>query len=174
MSCLLHSYDRAVRPATADGGVVTVDFEMKLLHVMELSTKTGVLRAQGWLEKSWIDPQLTWNPSDYESSITNIRIPAKKIWTPDIVQYHNVGDHDLSTMDVKAVVNSNGTVTWSTFIKLAARCHELMGGFPMDYHHCVIVFGSWTYNHTQVIVNDTNIFILQNCITHSIFLVVLT
>ena len=35
------------------------------------------------LSQLWDDYNLRWNPHDYEN-ITEVRVPAKDIWTPDL------------------------------------------------------------------------------------------
>ncbi|KAI0213259.1 hypothetical protein LSAT2_001725 [Lamellibrachia satsuma] len=155
MHCLMKSYNQDVRPAHSNTDKVEVHFEMKSIHILEMNTKTSLMRATAWLEESWIDPQLTWNKSDYED-IDTIRIPAKKLWIPDIVQYHNVDPRGLYVTDVLVVVNSNGTVTWSPHALLSTACYAHMRHFPFDHHECALVFGSWTYDNSQLIVKLRN------------------
>ena len=40
-----------------------------------------------WLLQEWHDFNLEWNPSEY-SNISAVRIPAEKLWRPDIVLYN--------------------------------------------------------------------------------------
>ncbi|NXT96756.1 ACHB4 protein, partial [Anhinga rufa] len=46
-----------------------------------------IMTTNVWLNQEWIDYRLAWKPSDYEG-INKLRIPAKRIWLPDIVLYN--------------------------------------------------------------------------------------
>jgi hypothetical protein len=38
----------------------------------------------------WNDPRLSWNSSEH-SNITEIQLPAKVLWTPDVVVFNRYG-----------------------------------------------------------------------------------
>ena len=42
-----------------------------------------VLKMTSWLRMSWMDFRLKWNPEAY-GGLTNIRLPASKVWVPDV------------------------------------------------------------------------------------------
>jgi len=53
-------------------------------------------------------------------------------------------------MDVLAVVFSNGTVKWMPHVMLKSYCAMRMRHFPHDMQMCLLIFGSWSYDATQV------------------------
>jgi len=44
------------------------------------------LKAETWLEMSWIDPRLVWSLDFF--SIKSLSLPSDLMWTPDIVLYN--------------------------------------------------------------------------------------
>lgn len=149
MTCLMDLYNPDVRPAHNATEAVNVHFNMKYIQVVEVNTKANVLRTKAWIEKRWVDPQLKWNPADFEG-ITAIRIPAKKIWTPDVILYNNLDIQGAYIMDVLAVVSSNGSVMWMPHAMLTSHCVMNMRHFPHDRQTCFLVFGSWTYDVSEL------------------------
>ena len=53
-------------------------------------------------------------------------------------------------MDVLAVVSNNGNVTWMPHVMLNSYCAMRMRHFPHDTQLCLLIFGSWSYDATQV------------------------
>jgi len=100
------------------------------------------------LEKyTWTDNRLTWTPSEF-GGITQMRLPASMIWTPDVKVY-TAQDETTETRDaVNVVVMSNGTVMWIPMVTYKTYCtpagHDLH-----SMPKCRIQIGSWTYDaHT--------------------------
>jgi len=101
--------------------------------------KEHVLTSTVWLQQTWKDPGLQWDPSDY-NGITEVRVPSYVLWTPDL-QVYNALEREKRDY-VKILVESSGKV-WSfppTSFKTACRPQN------SNSHLCSIQIGSWTYD----------------------------
>ena len=65
-------------------GITHVTTELKLLQI-DLDEKYQELISTVWVEMSWTDQRLSWNPDDFEN-IKEITLDLNKIW----VNYFNL------------------------------------------------------------------------------------
>ena len=65
-------------------GITHVTTELKLLQI-DLDEKYQELISTVWVEMSWTDQRLSWNPDDFEN-IKEITLDVNKIW----VNYFNL------------------------------------------------------------------------------------
>merc|ERR1712128_231072 len=113
-----------------------------------------VLTASTWQKATWTDYRLKWDPEHYEG-ISNIKIPATKIWRPDLSVY-NAADFgsgsftDLySSGPANAIVYSSGKVLWIPPLPMKVYCNSeqvASGTDKNDPQECNIKMGSWTYD----------------------------
>lgn len=61
-------------------------------------------RCVGHLSQLWSDYQLRWEPIDY-GNIKVIRVPAEKVWKPDIVLFNKSVTSDLQLFMIFCSVN---------------------------------------------------------------------
>ena len=62
-------------------GASVIRMDMDLTN--DEQNQKPVLKMTSWLRMSWMDFRLKWNPEAY-GGITNIRLPATKVWLPDV------------------------------------------------------------------------------------------
>ncbi|KAM5264765.1 neuronal acetylcholine receptor subunit alpha-6 [Ctenodactylus gundi] len=102
-----------------------------------------------WLRHIWNDYKLRWDPREYDG-IETLRVPADKIWKPDIVLYNNaVGDFQVEGK-TKALLRYNGTITWTPPAIFKSSCPMDITFFPFDHQNCSLKFGSWTYDKAEI------------------------
>merc|ERR1711892_520307 len=97
---------------------------------------------------------MDYDPEHYEG-ITNIKIPATKIWRPDLSVY-NAADFGAGSFTdlyahapANAIVYSSGKVLWIPPIPMKVNCqHDKVApaSNPNDPQECNIKIGSWTYD----------------------------
>ncbi|VDD77606.1 unnamed protein product [Mesocestoides corti] len=119
----------------------------KILVVLarKILPESQVIKTQAWVEQEWNDPQLVWDPAEFDG-ILSIHVPAEDIWRPDIVLYNNVdGKYEITTL-TRAEVFFNGTVRWMPPALYLSFCRIDMEYFPYDEQTCSMRFGSWTYD----------------------------
>ncbi|PIO60851.1 Cation transporter family protein, partial [Teladorsagia circumcincta] len=134
---------------------VTVDFGVAMILLINVDEKNQILQTNVWLTMKWNDFQLRWHPEDY-GNITNLHVPPDRVWLPDIVLFNNAdGNYEVSFRS-NAFVESNGDVTWVPPAMFKSSCRIDVEWFPFDEQSCTLVFGSWTYNLDEVVLNWYN------------------
>ncbi|XP_038602714.1 neuronal acetylcholine receptor subunit alpha-6 [Tachyglossus aculeatus] len=102
-----------------------------------------------WLRHIWNDYKLRWNPVEY-GGIEFVRVPADKIWKPDIVLYNNaVGDFQVEGK-TKALLKYDGMISWTPPAIFKSSCPMDITFFPFDHQNCSLKFGSWTYDKAEI------------------------
>ncbi|NWS87875.1 ACHA6 protein, partial [Toxostoma redivivum] len=97
----------------------------------------------------WNDYKLRWDPKQYDG-IEFVRVPADKIWKPDIVLYNNaVGDFQVEGK-TKALLRYDGMITWTPPAIFKSSCPMDITFFPFDHQNCSLKFGSWTYDKAKI------------------------
>jgi len=116
---------------------------------------SDVLSASTWFKATWEDYRLKWDPDHYDG-LSSIKVPASRIWTPDLSVY-NAADfgagsfsHLYANNPTNAIVYSSGKVLWIPAIPMKVYCNN---GYkvtqdPSDNYalECKITIGSWTYD----------------------------
>jgi len=76
---LKNDYSTLARPIVNSTNKITrVETELKLLQI-DLDEKYQELISTAWIEMTWFDNRLEWNPDDYDG-ITEITVGVDKIW----------------------------------------------------------------------------------------------
>ncbi|XP_067931422.1 neuronal acetylcholine receptor subunit alpha-7-like isoform X2 [Watersipora subatra] len=113
---------------------------------MDVDEKNQVIQTNLWLIMQWSDYKLAWNPADYEN-ITEIRLPAKLLWKPDIL----IADPKFDgSYPVNMVVYNSGFVQQMPPGIFTSSCLINIRWFPFDIQSCQLKFGSWTYDGTKI------------------------
>ncbi|KAJ8262400.1 hypothetical protein GJAV_G00166040 [Gymnothorax javanicus] len=146
---LFKGYQKWVRPVLRANDTVTVRFGLKISQLVDVDEKNQLMTTNVWLWQEWIDYKLRWNPEAY-GGITSIRVPSENIWLPDIVLYENADGRFEGSIMTKAIVKSNGTITWTPPASYKSACTMDVTFFPFDRQNCSMKFGSWTYDGNMV------------------------
>ncbi|OXA48012.1 Acetylcholine receptor subunit beta-like 1 [Folsomia candida] len=87
--------------------------------------------------------RLTWDESEF--AINVLRVPAEKVWLPDITLYNGVKPSmDCAPMNV--LVYPNGEVLWVPPCRLQSYCNLTLNLGPYEEQICTLKFGSWTFD----------------------------
>ena len=74
-----NDYSTLARPIVNSTNKITrVETELKLLQI-DLDEKYQELISTAWIEMTWFDGRLKWNPDDYDG-ITEMTVDVDKIW----------------------------------------------------------------------------------------------
>ncbi|XP_040825124.1 neuronal acetylcholine receptor subunit alpha-3 isoform X2 [Ochotona curzoniae] len=118
-------------------------------QLVKVDEVNQIMETNLWLKQIWNDYKLKWNPSDYNGA-EFMRVPAQKIWKPDIVLYNNaVGDFQVDDK-TKALLKYTGEVTWIPPAIFKSSCRIDVTYFPFDYQNCTMKFGSWSYDKAKI------------------------
>ncbi|XP_049634653.1 neuronal acetylcholine receptor subunit alpha-3 [Suncus etruscus] len=146
---LFEDYNEIIRPVANVSDPVIIQFEVSMSQLVKVDEVNQIIETNLWLKQIWNDYKLKWNPSDYDGA-EFMRVPAQKIWKPDIVLYNNVvGDFQVDDK-TKALLKYTGEVTWMPPAIFKSSCKIDVTYFPFDYQNCTMKFGSWSYDKAKI------------------------
>ncbi|TKR92628.1 hypothetical protein L596_007246 [Steinernema carpocapsae] len=146
---LLADYNKLVRPVDNNSETLVVKFKLKLSQLLDVHEKNQIMTTNVWLQHSWTDYKLQWNPAEY-GGVDVLYVPSDMIWLPDIVLYNNADGNYQVTIMTKAKLLPNGTVEWAPPAIYKSMCQIDVEWFPFDAQTCEMKFGSWTYGGLEV------------------------
>ncbi|XP_068855054.1 acetylcholine receptor subunit beta [Aphelocoma coerulescens] len=133
----------------AGGGPVLVTVGLELAQLVGLDEKNEELTTKVYLNLSWRDPRLSWDPREH-GGIAALRVPAENIWLPDVgLDNNNDGEFGVS-LGVRAIVTPDGSVTWRPPALFRSRCPIRVSHFPFDWQNCSLEFRSGSYGPTEL------------------------
>nr|KAF6283470.1 cholinergic receptor nicotinic beta 4 subunit [Pipistrellus kuhlii] len=80
-------YNNLIRPATSSAQLIAIRLQLSLAQLISVNEREQIMTTNVWLKQEWTDYRLAWNSSHYEG-VSILRIPAKRLWLPDIVLYN--------------------------------------------------------------------------------------
>ncbi|XP_062946087.1 neuronal acetylcholine receptor subunit alpha-3 [Cynocephalus volans] len=146
---LFEDYNEIIRPVANVSDPVIIQFEVSMSQLVKVDEVNQIIETNLWLKQIWNDYKLKWDPSHYDGA-EFMRVPAQKIWKPDIVLYNNaVGDFQVDDK-TKALLKYTGEVTWIPPAIFKSSCKIDVTYFPFDYQNCTMKFGSWSYDKAKI------------------------
>ncbi|KYO35070.1 neuronal acetylcholine receptor subunit alpha-6 [Alligator mississippiensis] len=146
---LFFHYNHFIRPVENVSDPVTVHFEVAITQLANVDEVNQIMETNLWLRHIWNDYKLRWDPMEFDG-IEFVRVPADKIWKPDIVLYNNaVGDFQVEGK-TKALLRYDGMITWTPPAIFKSSCPMDITFFPFDHQNCSLKFGSWTYDKAKI------------------------
>ncbi|XP_057710995.1 cholinergic receptor, nicotinic, beta 1 (muscle) like isoform X2 [Corythoichthys intestinalis] len=146
---IFNNYNLKVRPAQYWEDRVMVRVGMTLSQLVSLNEKNGEMTTNVFMNLEWKDYRLSWNPKDYDD-ISVLRIPANKVWRPDVYLINNNdGQFDVA-LYVNVLVYNDGTVNWLPPAIYRSSCSIEVAYFPFDWQNCSMIFRSYTYDASEV------------------------
>ncbi|VDM38213.1 unnamed protein product [Toxocara canis] len=146
---ILRNYDISVRPVINASTVVNVYMGLTLTHIFNIDERSQVLALNVWVEQSWHDERIHWDPLEF-GNISKLTVGIRYVWTPDIVLYNNARDFSRGFVDTNLHILSNGDLQWAPPAKVYSICKLDVTFFPFDDQFCVLEFGSWIYDQSQL------------------------
>ncbi|XP_004872147.1 neuronal acetylcholine receptor subunit beta-4 isoform X1 [Heterocephalus glaber] len=142
-------YNNLIRPAATSSQLISIKLQLFLAQLISVNEREQIMTTNVWLKQCWTDYRLAWNSSHYEG-VNILRIPAKRVWLPDIVLYNNAdGTYEVSVY-ANVVLRSNGSIEWLPPAIYKSACKIEVRHFPFDQQNCTLKFRSWTYDHTEI------------------------
>ncbi|TPP62198.1 Neuronal acetylcholine receptor subunit alpha-4 [Fasciola gigantica] len=137
------------RPVNDSKIQVTVRYGLQLFQILDLDENKQILRTNCWSMYAWNDSLLRWNSSEY-GDIMTVRIFPSQIWTPDIKLYNFADERLKEHREARVVIDNNGGALWVPQALFKSTCEVEITYFPFDTQICMLEFGSWTYDKTQL------------------------
>ncbi|KAL0966468.1 hypothetical protein UPYG_G00295650 [Umbra pygmaea] len=151
---LMRGYNKNVRPMEKSGDITKVTVKMTLTNLISLNEKEEALTTSVWIEMQWCDYRLRWNQpprsSLYKNLTSQMRIPSKSIWLPDIILENNVDGKFEIALYCNVLVSPDGCVYWLPPAIYRSACSITVNYFPFDWQNCSMVFRSQSYNANEI------------------------
>ncbi|MCP9264085.1 Nicotinic acetylcholine receptor non-alpha subunit 27 [Dirofilaria immitis] len=128
-----------------------------------------VLTLNVWVEQIWRDERIRWDPVEF-GNISKLTVGKKYLWTPDIVLYNNARDFSRGFVDTNLHIMNNGDTQWAPPAKVYSICKLDVRYFPFDDQFCLLEFGSWIYDQSQLDVQIMERFDGKNPFTRDSFI----
>ncbi|XP_041034834.1 acetylcholine receptor subunit beta [Carcharodon carcharias] len=148
---LFKTYNANVRPAQTADEKVMVRVGMTLSQLISLNEKDEEMTTNVFMNMAWTDYRLKWNPEDY-GGIEVLRIPSSKVWLPDIVLLNNNDGNFQVALHINVLAQHTGIVNWLPPAIYRSSCGIQVKYFPFDWQNCTMVFSSYTYDTSEVIL----------------------
>ncbi|XP_046571055.1 neuronal acetylcholine receptor subunit alpha-10-like isoform X5 [Haliotis rubra] len=150
---LFRYYDKRVEPF-GPNTTLDVRMDLTLVEISDIDEKKQVLTTNCWIYLRWEDASLAWQPEKHKN-VTEIRVPADAIWTPDMRIKNSVESNQISPSGINnAILRSSGNVLVFYQVILKTSCQIDVASFPMDQQQCRMMFESWTYHGDQLNISS--------------------
>ncbi|XP_047445700.1 acetylcholine receptor subunit gamma [Mugil cephalus] len=151
---LMKGYNKNVRPMEKSGDITEVTIKMTLTNLISLNEKEEALTTSVWIELKWCDYRLRWDQPPrsalYGNITSELRIPSKSIWLPDVILENNVDGQFEVALYCNALVSPDGCVYWLPPAIYRSACAITVNYFPFDWQNCTMVFRSQTYSANEI------------------------
>uniref|UniRef100_A0A8D3CUN2 Cholinergic receptor, nicotinic, gamma n=1 Tax=Scophthalmus maximus TaxID=52904 RepID=A0A8D3CUN2_SCOMX len=151
---LMKGYNKNVRPMEKSGDITPVHIKLTLTNLISLNEKEEALMTSVWIEMQWCDYRLRWDQPPrsalYGNITSELRIPSKSIWLPDVILENNVDGQFEVALYCNALVSPNGCVYWLPPAIYRSACAITVNYFPFDWQNCTMVFRSQTYSANEI------------------------
>ncbi|XP_074649612.1 neuronal acetylcholine receptor subunit alpha-7-like isoform X2 [Tubulanus polymorphus] len=144
-----NKYNILERPAANDSEPLEVQLKLTLQQIIDVDEKNQIISSNVWLDMSWNDYSLTWDPQRF-GGIAKIRLPPKQVWRPDILMYNSADESFDGTYATNVVISHDGSVSYIPPGMFKSTCKIDITWFPFDDQRCDMKFGSWTYDGTKI------------------------
>ncbi|XP_055335167.1 acetylcholine receptor subunit beta-like 1 [Paramacrobiotus metropolitanus] len=150
---LSYGYNTLIRPVTNLSDPVKIHFGIVLVLILGVNERDQVFKTNLWYRLGWNDPQLAWTPEKY-GNIQAVRMPADKVWTPDVVLLNNADGKYGVSYKSNVVIYSKGDISWLPPSIYKSTCEINVVYFPFDIQTCKMRFRSWTWNSQEVLLES--------------------
>merc|ERR1712038_483210 len=153
---LLTSYNPLFIPMLNTSDVQRVIMKASLRKIMDVDQEKGVLTTLLWLDLSWDDDYLRWDPEEY-SGLSRLELPPSKVWTPDIFLFNDATGRFSADMAMDSpwlVVTSEGHVRWIPPLVVKPMC-DFTTDWKTGVQPCELKFGSWVNNSARLDLINT-------------------
>lgn len=146
---ILAKYRPYLRPVTDPSDRIIVNISILRLAVTSFDEETSTAALTLFVRKEWSDQLLRWSPARY-SGLTELHVPAAKIWRPDIVLLTGADPTYAPVHPPLVRIRHTGRVRWSLHVKPTVHCRHDYSRFPKDDVRCSAVFEAWSYDNKSL------------------------
>ncbi|KAH9514901.1 hypothetical protein Btru_021306 [Bulinus truncatus] len=129
---------RSVKVGPVDqNNIVKLNFSFYCFQVLMGEDVEQSFTSYNYIEMSWIDTDLRWDPEDY-GGLRNASLPYDEMWHPEVM-LTNSADKDFAIIKPvhnNLLVNSDGLVALHTQAFLKSTCSLDLTFYPFDIQEC--------------------------------------
>ena len=141
-----------IAPTNDHDKAITVNIGLDIFSVTSFDAVVGRLDILGSVKLKWQD-DIPRSANPLSRNVESIMIDYTKIWTPTLILL-NSADSVSSVGDSAYKVRfftTNGTVTWSPRVIMAATCTPDVSFFPFDQQECDLILTAWSRDKSEIV-----------------------
>ncbi|XP_072295017.1 uncharacterized protein [Eucyclogobius newberryi] len=132
----------AIRPVMNMSTPTNVSMFFTMYGILGVDEKAQLLMTYIWLSFQWENDFVSWDPM--ECGTTEIALPRKKFWVPDIV-INEFMDENKAPSVPYVYLYSDGRVRDALPVKVVSSCNLGIYTFPFDIQNCTLTFNSYLH-----------------------------
>ncbi|XP_071812138.1 acetylcholine receptor subunit alpha-like [Apostichopus japonicus] len=148
---LMAGYEPSLRPVNDTSKPVIVGYRFTPT-ISVLNEIEQHLQLRGMVALTWCDPQLTWQPENYEG-INKTKLPLSSgsgeglLWQPELVLNESIapGPRSFQPETTSITLEYTGQVYWYTLANFESFCRISVRYYPFDEQICYLTFTTWLY-----------------------------
>ncbi|CAJ0936104.1 unnamed protein product, partial [Mesorhabditis belari] len=153
MKQVFSSYNNLILPIRNMSELpITVKVGLQFILLINVDEMAQVMHTNVWVTLRWYDFQMKWNPVFF-GGIKTIRVSPEKVWIPDIVLFNNADGQFQVGFECNVVIENDGSMLWVPPAIYKSSCIIDVEFFPFDEQTCNMIFGSWTYNNQEIVLD---------------------
>ncbi|XP_041376841.1 neuronal acetylcholine receptor subunit beta-3-like [Gigantopelta aegis] len=135
---LLDSYYKFSHPYKENEADFSMIAVFTLVSLIDLDQRKETFSFTGHLGFQWLDPDLSWEHTEYAANVSNMNFEADDIWTPQVQIGNGVGTLVLNPESFRLRADPSGLVTMTTFNQFYTKCTLDMTSYPFDTQLCFL------------------------------------
>ncbi|XP_062607795.1 acetylcholine receptor subunit alpha-1-A-like [Saccostrea cucullata] len=152
---LMRNYSTSIRPTRNHRDRVDVFLAVYLIGIVNVDEQNQLLTFSCWFQMNWTDINLSWNPEEYDD-VQLIHLKHDQIWKPDIIMYNSIESSTGSSSSTNIPINYKGQAIWWSRWIFKSTCLMDIRYFPFDVQECFLVFGSWSFDNSEINIIPDN------------------
>ncbi|VDI30277.1 Hypothetical predicted protein [Mytilus galloprovincialis] len=140
-SDVFSNYQKSIVPNSDFSSPLNITVSLYLITITRFQEVDQTLDLAAGLSASWIDKDLSWNPSSYGNA-EDIVVPLTDVWTPKFVLVNSVATYEPLGGDNanSATLDNTGEVSIFVGDVLSSKCTTNIYKFPFDSQTCYLRF----------------------------------
>lgn len=127
---------------------------MQIDHIVSINQKRSTTELKGLMALRWLDPDLTWNPAEWDD-IDMIYLDVEQLWKPDLIitnmvnwETYNFAKTDSTLIRVYAERSLSSdlqlfNVEWDPVVTFETWHKFDMTNYPLDTQNVKVKVESW-------------------------------
>ena len=137
---------------------LSLSLGVEIAQIISVDERSQQIKFKLWTRMKWKNEFLTWDPKNW-SNIENVKAAADLVWAPDITLYDDIDEKQEAGSDkYKTSINiaANGENSWNAPGIFTSICTIDVQYFPFDVQYCLLKFGSWEHDRTELMLVRDN------------------